>query len=310
MWCLETGRGTSAHWADRLNPGGIGVTDAWDAGLGWTSGADAAGAMMAHLSAYVRGYDHALWKCIRLDPRYTAPLVAGYGASVTTLADLGNGRWATDPQYAGKAAGHVAALRAQDARPQPTPAAPGKAPLPPTVERWSPNSHDRGGQQPVAIVYHMTDSDWASADAWFANPASRASSHVIIDRDGTIYRYVSSLRAAWTNGKVERWNRAIPWIGEAVATGRNLNDFTLAIEHAATRDSGFTRAQVDATVALSRYWLERYGIRPCRGSMVRHADIDGRDRPYCPGEAFPLGEVIRRCGGDPEDFAWGVRGNG
>lgn len=308
MWCCETDRGRSAAWRTRLNPGAIGITDAWDQGLAWTSGADAAGAMMAHLSAYVRGYDHALYGVIRLDPRYTAPLMAGYGQSVRYLSDLGAGRWASDPAYAGKVAGHIERLRDRDAGPNPTPPVGAVARPEIVIREGCVNHHSRNGQAPVAIAYHITDApNWASSDSWFLNPASRASSHVIIDRDGTIYQYVSSDRAAWTNGVYRSWNESVPWLREAVAkcdAGRaNLNDFTLTIEHVGFPATGVSPAQVESSVALSRYWLDRFAIKPSRGTQIRHSDIDGSGRGYCPGALFPLGEIIRRCGGDPEAWA-------
>jgi N-acetylmuramoyl-L-alanine amidase len=56
--------------------------------------------------------------------------------------------------------------------------------------------------QPIsAIIIHDTASYTAqSALNWFANPTSRVSAHVVIDRDGTIFRVVLDSRVAWHAG--------------------------------------------------------------------------------------------------------------
>lgn len=313
MWAVETGGGTSEHWVWRLNPGGIGVTDHYDHGLGWDTGQEAACVMVGHLAAYVDGPEppRALAECAAADPRYGLVLAAGMGGTVRTVADLGRGRWATDLLYGEKVAFRVDGIRRQGEPPRPTPAAPGQAPLPPgIVQAPSPNWHDRRGQPPLAIVYHVTDSDTAEqAVGWLRNPASGASSHVVIDRDGTIYQLVSSAKAAWTNGDyAPGFNRLIPWLAGAIGKCErglaNLNDYTITVEHAGRPGQAFTEEQVAASIALSRYWLDRYPtIRRNRGGMIRHADIAPVERSYCPGETFPLRRIIEACGGDPLSFA-------
>jgi len=322
QFCDETGAGTSNAWATRLNPGGIGITDGGDRGIGFASGVDAARAMLVHLSAYVRGYDPHLWRYLALDPRYLEPLKAGYGGSVRTLADLGDGRWATNPNYARQIAAHLAALRAT------VPGAPasaaaarsdGAAPAtPPAGIVWlgSPNWHERtGGQGPEAIVYHVTDDlNFANVRSHFQRPDSRASSHFVVERDGTIYQFVGTAKAAWTNGDVAEPRRDLRWLAAAVRrcyhaernpTGtHNMNDFTITIECMGKPGLPFPPAQIARVVELSRYLLARYpAIRPTRGRLLRHSDINAVGRSYCPGPTFPLREVILTLGGDPGDFS-------
>jgi len=100
QWDLETGRGTSAYWVNDGNPAGIA---AFDDGTNWGltfTPETAAGAQAAHMGRYL-GIEvpDALRK---LDARWDAVATAGYVGTVTTTADLGNGRWATDPDYAQK----------------------------------------------------------------------------------------------------------------------------------------------------------------------------------------------------------------
>lgn len=313
QFCLETGSGTSPAWRDRLNPGGIGITDTQDTGIAFANGQDAARAMLVHLSAYVRGYDPHLWRYLHLDPRYLAPLRAGYGGSVTTLADLGNGRWATDPDYAVKIATRLHELRSQPhevAVSHPAEQAPAPSGI---VWIGTLNWHERtAGQQPVAIVYHVTDDlEFANVRAHFTNLSSNASAHFVIGRDGALWQFVATRHAAWTNGDAAQWRRDIPWLQDAIARcyhptrnpqgAFNLNDFTVNLEFMGKPGMAFTPAQVERAVEITRYLLGRYpGIVPNRGHLLRHADINGASRAYCPGPTFPLREIIIAVGGDPE----------
>jgi hypothetical protein len=311
QWADETGVGTSRHWIERLNPAGIGVLQdrsapVHDLGYRWAGGKEAAAAHVVHLLAYARGYDRRLQPAIRFDPRWQKVFEADYAGRVTTVEGLA-GTWATNPNYAGQIRAHLLAIRAAIQTPGPTPPAPGNAPLPAgIVWHGTGNWHERTfGQPPVALVYHITDDpNLANVIRWFQDPRSNASAHVVIDRDGTIHQFVSSTRAAWTNGDVNRPRRDVPWLNAAVANVRprgpmNLNDFTLNVEHVARRGEGLTGAQYAATVALSAYWRDRYGLIVDRGHCLRHADINSVDRPYCPGSAFDLARVIRALGGDP-----------
>ena len=319
QWATETGVGTSTYWVERLNPAGIGVLQdrgrpVHDLGYRWATGQEAAGAHVVHLLAYARGYDRTLQPCVRLDPRWQKVFEADYAGRVTTVEGLA-GTWAADPGYAGKIKAHAAAIRAAVQTPGPTPAPPGQAPLPEGIV-WlgTGNWHERTfGQPPVAIVYHITDDpNLQNVLRWFQDPRSNASAHVVIDRDGTIYQLVSSTRAAWTNGDVNRPRQDIPWLTAAIAKCRdpegtpgpmNLNDFTLNVEHVCVRGQAPTEAQYRATVALSAYWRDRYELTIDRGHCLRHADINSVDRPYCPGMAFDLKRVIVELGGDPLQLA-------
>ena len=324
QFCDETGVGTAPHWVERLNPAGLGVLeDRWrpvhDLGIGFSTGVDAARAHIVHLSAYVTGYEPRLQPYLGLDPRWQAVFVAGYAGIAATIADLA-GRWASNPRYAEQIAGHLRRLRDVSITPDVSDKSGGIAPLPLGIRQVATgNSHPRTqGQRPVAIVYHVTDDlDLANVSRWFIDPASRASAHVVIDRDGTIHQFVSSTRAAWTNGDFftrladgtcRRHHRTdIPWLVQALDQcdpfgPMNPNDFTLNIEHVGKPNLDFTEAQYASTIALSAYWRDRYGLRMDRGHLLRHADINPTSRGYCPGPLFDLTRVIRALGGDPGDL--------
>ena len=106
----ETAGFTSHWWRARLNPAGIGITGdpAQNAASHtWANGTDASRAHVIHMLAYtgkiVLSSDIPA-SYLDLDPRWQAVFDAGYAGTVKRLGDLGNGKWATDPNYATKIA--------------------------------------------------------------------------------------------------------------------------------------------------------------------------------------------------------------
>ena len=312
----ETGGYTSDDWVYYLNPAGIGHTDQVSIGVHFPDADDAAWAHIVHLLIYARPtvLPRIDKSRLALDARFDDAWFAGYAGKAKTTDALA-GKWASDGDYGPKVERHYKAIKSAVATPSPTPEQPGNAPLPGNIVRVETgNYHVRlFGRKPVAIVYHITDDmNFAGTKSWFQNPASRASAHVVIDRDGTIYQFVSSANAAWTNGDYEQGGRIvtrkdIPLLNRCVEAvestgGDNLNDFTLNIEHVGTPSNPPTEAQYVSSIALSKYWRDRYEIYPIRGTMWRHADINSVDRSYCPGPKFDLERIIVALGGDPDDL--------
>lgn len=167
------------------------------------------------------------------------------------------------------------------------------------------NFHDRGGQEPVAITYHLTDDlSFENVKSWFQNPRSRASSHFVIDRDGSKHQFVGSSKASWSNGIINRPRTDIQWLNEAVRQvnlgRRNMNDYTINLEFINKPGMPFTREQIESGIDIVRYYVAIYpGIRPTRGHHVRHSDIDSVNRPYDPGPLFPLADLMRAVNADP-----------
>ena len=96
---LETNNWRDDHWRGKLNPAGMGVTDAFNFGHGWASGADAARGQIVHLWLYARGVPlpDALAPHAHLDPRRDAIPPAQLGQA-PTLESLG-GKWASEDEY-------------------------------------------------------------------------------------------------------------------------------------------------------------------------------------------------------------------
>jgi hypothetical protein len=307
----EPGRGPweSEQWGRKRNPAGIGVGDVSDVGIVYRSGRDAARAHTLHMAGYVYGANPPgeLLSFKQLDPRWDALMASGMAGTVRNVEDLGSGKWATQDKaiYSANILSYLSKITgsAIPAPPEEGPKVPAdpKSLLPPIQWEGSPNYHARG-IKPVAMVHHCTDDlrYWAT-ESWFQNPDSNASSNFVIERDGTVHQFVSTLNAPWTNGDVRSPRKDIPWLNAAIASGRNLNSYTVTIEYVATPTTPPTEAQYQAGIKLARYCghPEVYGIPPHRGWQLRHADINSVSRPYCPGPQFDLARVIRALGGDP-----------
>lgn len=104
---------------------------------------------------------------------------------------------------------------------------PGKRRIYPEVvaKQLSPNVSARGAS-PRLIVLHSTEShnregasDIQAILALFARSATQASSHIVVDADGTSGRSVKDALKAWTQGNLNPWCLSIEQIGFA-AQGR------------------------------------------------------------------------------------------
>lgn len=305
----ETDGWTSSWWTDHLNPAGIGVTGVAGAGETYPNGKTAARAHVVHMLIYARPtvLHRVPYQYLSLDKRFNGPWFAGYAGDVKTTKDL-TGRWAADLAYDQKIDTHYDGIKKAVAQPGPTPAEPTNAPLPTNITYLATGNRNARtlGQKPVAIVYHITDDmSFTNVKSWFQNPASDASSNVVIDRDGRIYQFVSSTETAWTNNDIKSPRNDIDWLNQAVAKNwinggpYSLNDFTISIEHVGTPEEPPTEAQYQSSIAISKYWIDRYHIPKNRGHLLRHGDINSTGRAYCPGPDFDLRRIILAVGGDP-----------
>lgn len=140
------------------------------------------------------------------------------------------------------------------------------------VTRWSPNYSSRGGARATLIVIHVTAghnrpgiSDLENLGSWFANPASRVSSHVATDNEGHSARFVRDASKAW---HVAAYNR-----------------MSLGIEQVAPGDgTEITRAMLEETARWVARWGLLYGIPTSkahvtdsgivkRPGVIRHSEL-------------------------------------
>lgn len=160
---------------------------------------------------------------------------------------------------------------------------------------------------PDTIVIHYTAGPTAkSAIDTLTNPANSVSTHVVVDRDGSITQLVPFNRIAWHAGKSFHKNRSglnsfsigieivnagrlkqeglrfVSWFGKSypedeVIFATHKNESKSSYWHK------FTVAQIDATFQLCMSLKERYSINYILG----HDEI-APGRKVDPGPAFPI----------------------
>ncbi|MBC2723321.1 N-acetylmuramoyl-L-alanine amidase [Desulfosporosinus sp.] len=138
----------------------------------------------------------------------------------------------------------------------------------------------------IAIVDHIMQGSLAGTDSWFKNPASKASSHFGVGKNGDIHQYVGLDYPAWANGAVNKPD----W---PLYTGVNPNYYTVSIEHEGYTGDVMPEAQYQATLALHRWLIELLGIPVTRDTIIGHYRIDSVNKANCPGSGFPWERLFR-----------------
>jgi N-acetylmuramoyl-L-alanine amidase len=144
-------------------------------------------------------------------------------------------------------------------------------------DRPSPNHDERPADEPVDIlVLHYTGmQSGAAAIERLCDPASRVSSHYVVEEDGTVWRLVAEERRAWHAG-------ISFWRGHHGLNGRSVGVEIVNPGH----EWGyrpFPSVQMAAVRDLCAGILARHPI-PAR-NVVAHSDI-APDRKQDPGELF------------------------
>ena len=172
------------------------------------------------------------------------------------------------------------------------------------------------------LVMHFTAGRSAKESVdWLANPAAKASAHLVIGRDGGITQLVPFDRVAWHAG-ASSWeglqglnqyslgieldnagrltrvgNRWRAWFGAEVDDSQVLE----AVHKHESAPSGwhvYTPEQIAAALAVAGLLVERYALR----DVVGHEDI-APGRKSDPGPAFPMASFRARLLGRAEDQA-------
>jgi len=146
------------------------------------------------------------------------------------------------------------------------------------IERSSPNHDARpNGAGVDLLVMHYTGMKTPDAAlARLCDPASKVSSHYMIDEDGGIYALVPESARAWHAGV--SW-----WAGKPDVNSRSIGIEMVNPGHEFGYHA-FSDEQIDALIALSRDILRRHAIPP--RNVVGHSDI-APNRKQDPGELFP-----------------------
>lgn len=140
----------------------------------------------------------------------------------------------------------------------------------------------RNGHPIEGMVVHVSEGSRNSVTNWFNSPASEASAHVLVCKDGTRVRYVLDADTAWANGVVNGPNLADPIIARWVASNINPNRRTLAVETERRYQERLTKHQLASLCELAVGWHRAHGW-PADGTRIwGHYEIDSVNRKNCP----------------------------
>ncbi|WP_395645441.1 N-acetylmuramoyl-L-alanine amidase [Terricaulis sp.] len=187
---------------------------------------------------------------------------------------------------------------------------------------WRPTPNVGGVLQPTYLVMHYTAGrGYASSVDWLANPAAKASAHVIVGRDGEIAQLARFDQVTWHAG-ASRWrgltglnahsigielDNAGPLVPEAGGAtwrawfgGRYASDVVIEAEHKHGSDyhywHAFTDVQIAAAQKVAALIVDAYRLI----DVVGHDDI-APGRKLDPGPAFPMGAFKSRVLGRESD---------
>lgn len=157
------------------------------------------------------------------------------------------------------------------------------------------NQSSRHGASIKLFVVHSTAGaniphsirDLRGVVNWFDDPASDASSHVIVDSDAQSARCVDDDMKAWTQAYYNPWCLSIEQIG-------------LGADHL------ITRAELQETARWLAIWHKRYphvplhpgSVRPdgtiVKMGVMRHSQLGnlGGGHPLCPGKGMDLAYTL------------------
>jgi N-acetylmuramoyl-L-alanine amidase len=146
----------------------------------------------------------------------------------------------------------------------------------------SPNHDERMLPIDILLLHYTGMASTAAAVGRLCDPASKVSSHYVVDEHGEILQLVPEARRAWHAGQSS-------WEGES-----DINSRSIGVEIA---NSGhgfgypdFPQAQIASVVALCHDIVTRHRIRADR--VLAHSDV-APQRKLDPGEKFPWGRLHR-----------------
>jgi N-acetylmuramoyl-L-alanine amidase len=157
------------------------------------------------------------------------------------------------------------------------------------IESQNGSPHSSIRKAPIsAIIIHDTAGRTAhSALSWFARAESKVSAHVVIDRDGTIYRVVPDERAAWHAG-----------VSQLHGNG-NVNGLSLGVELVDVDNDpefSYTPAQLHAVTLWCGFKSHEYAIPLNR--IVGHDQVClPHGRKVDPGADFPWVSFLQGVAG-------------
>lgn len=139
------------------------------------------------------------------------------------------------------------------------------------VPNFTPGRH----RLPDMIVIHIAEGMRDSVYQTFLN--EEKSSHFLVNKDGSIWQFVSTKDTAWCNGIVVN-----PIAGMVLARlPENPNDYTISIENEGFSTGSPTAAQIKTNIALVKFLCQKWQIPIDRTHIIRHEEIEASKT--CPG---------------------------
>jgi N-acetyl-anhydromuramyl-L-alanine amidase AmpD len=164
------------------------------------------------------------------------------------------------------------------------------------------------GEPTTAIVEHITAGN--DSRNHLQNVRNSSSVHFLIrDERGkaVVYQFMPIEWGAWGNG-VANVSRYTPdWVRQRIQAGKNMNLCTISVEHESPypMPHPYTDVMIDATIALNKWLISVVPtIKADREHVIGHYQIDGVNRPFCPGGPggllFPFDAVVAALQGSPQ----------
>ena len=323
QWWLETNRGLSDWWRERLNPAGLGITGDPEqnaASQTWQSGAVAAYAHLAHMVAYVWGEDWIAghWPYTWPDPDAVdlrfGLAVMHHGGKVDELQDL-NGTWAIDPQndYGGKLAeraNRILAIAGKET--EPVAVTFGYVPHPVHERRIVENSRAwsaLGLRTIRGVVWHrMIGSLWGTDEYFRTEAVGRALTDYgvgVAAKDGAahagellMWNDPRGPRSPWANGSLSSpYDDGLAFYERYGVTG--INRDLASIEISGNYDTPLDAKARATIVALTAHWADQYHVpwesfptvpEEDRSFVLWHNEFTIGTGKVCPGNVV-MGET-------------------
>jgi hypothetical protein len=156
---------------------------------------------------------------------------------------------------------------------------------------WRPvPNRTAGGQDSIrGVVLHIMAGTLDGSDSWFRNPASQASAHFGVGKDGRIFQWVDTSDRAWAQADGNR-----TW---------------LSIEHEGQGGDTLTAKQLQATASIVAWMHKTHGVKlqnaeSPSGSGIGWHGMGGSawgGHTACPGTPIKnqRAAIIKAAGGNP-----------
>lgn len=160
------------------------------------------------------------------------------------------------------------------------------------------NARPKGVKVDTIVVHCDASADAQASVSWIKSPESKVSYHVLIDRDGTCYRFVETTRRAWHAGK------------SSYGGVDDVNDFSLGLSFANKNDGKelYTDAQYESGALVILGWMHLHPAlslgRITTHEIIRDAWLakhpGDAEKKHDPGPQFDMDRLIGLCQQPPD----------